>query len=214
MIGTYTLLDTYKKCPHQAYRRYFTKDFPFKPTKASEWGNKVHEAMDRRCSARQPLPLDMQQWESFARPFDAHKVATEQKLAMDVNGHAVDYWDKNCWFRGKADLVIFDRERAYIGDWKTGNSRYEDPFELATNAMLLKANHPQLTQVGGCYLWLKDMRVGQYYDVSDFNATWRTVHDLMTEMAGKKRPEDWEKTKSPLCGYCPVADCEHWHEAR
>ena len=216
LVGTYTNLNTYRNCPERMRRTYITKDLgAFVKTPEMEWGDKVHEAFERRIGAKKPLPIEMQQWESFCLPFDSHQVLCEQKIAIDRHGRLVDYWDKvNCWFRGQADIALVNGTKGYIADLKTGNSRYEDPFELRTNAMLLKARFPQLTSIKGSYLWLKDNRVGQPHDLSNTEVTFHEVGTLMAQVQLDYDSGQWEKQKSGLCGYCPVTDCEHYYVAR
>jgi hypothetical protein len=214
-VGSFTSLNVYRNCPEQMHRRYIKKDLGvFVKTPEMEWGDKVHEAFEKRIGAKKPLPVEMQQWEGFAVPFDAHEVLCEQKLGITSEGKPCDYWGDNVWFRGKADAVIVKGTSAYMADWKTGKSTYEDPFELATGALLLKAHYPQLIKVTGSYVWLKENRLGQPYDLSDFRETWREICQLMGEIEADKASGKWEKRKSGLCGWCNVTDCENHYVAR
>lgn len=210
LIGTYTLLSAYRNCPHQMMRRYIARDQPYVESPEMKWGNDVHTALERRVGARQPLPDGMRQWETFAAPFDGLIPAVEQKLAVTATGHPTGFWDADTWFRGKLDVVLLQGTTAYLADWKTGGSRYEDPFELETGAMLLHAKNPGLKKIVGNYVWLKDNRLGQLYDLSNTAATWREVARLMGEIEQRKQTGQFEKRKTGLCGWCSVNDCEHW----
>jgi hypothetical protein len=212
-VGTYTNLNGYKNCPHQFYRRYVIKDQKYVETPEMKWGNDVHSAFERRVGQGKVLPDNMRQWEHFAAPFDSKPAVVEQKLGISANGHAVGYWDGSVWFRGKADLAIVKDEVAYINDWKTGKSSYEDPFELATNAVLIHAKHPHLKKIVGSYTWLKENRVSHMYDLSDTRSTWNEICRLMAEIIKKRETGEFEKKQSGLCGYCSVGDCEHWYVA-
>lgn len=216
LIGTYTMLNTYKNCPHQAARRYVVKDQPYVETPEMKWGNDVHSAFELRVGAKKPLPVSMQQWEQFCVPFDHLQVTTEQKLGIDQTGKTCGFFDNNVWFRGKVDLTIVNGTSAYIGDWKTGGSKYEDAFELATGALLLWAKFPDLKKIVGNYIWLKENRVGRMHDLSDFAATALEMKYLMGKIEQRRAiwrqngdVDTFEKRKSGLCGYCSVADCEH-----
>ena len=210
LVGTFTMLSTYKNCEHQAFRRYIKKDQKYVETPEMKWGNEVHAAFEYRVGSGKPLPENMKDWEVFAKPFDGHKVMCEQKLGVSSQGHAVGFWDGSVWFRGKADATIVHGDTAYIGDWKTGKSAYEDPFELATNAVLLHAKFPHLKKIVGSYVWLKEGRVSQVYDLSDTRSTWAEICRLMGEILAKRDTGEFEKKRSGLCGYCSVSDCEHW----
>ena len=209
-VGTFSILSAYKNCPHQMSRRYVVRDQPYVETPEMKWGNEVHSAFEYRVGSQKPLPEAMLQWEHFAKPFDGLMPLVEQKLGINAEGRAVGFWDGSVWFRGKADLAIIKGETAYINDWKTGKSSYEDPFELETNAVLIHAKHPHLKKIVGSYTWLKEGRVSQMYDLSDTRCTWTEMCRLMGEILERKKTGEFEKTKSGLCGWCSVEDCEHW----
>lgn len=209
-IGTFTNLNTFRgTCEHQFYRRYIKKDQPYVESPAMEFGNEVHTAFEHRLASRKPLPEQFRQWEHFAAPFDKYQVMVEQKLGMTDRARVTGYWDNDCWFRGKADTTVINGATAYIADWKTGKSNYEDPFELATNALLLKIKYPELKKVVGSYAWLKENRMSQQYDLSDFKATFMEITRLMHLVAEKRKSGEWVKRKSGLCGFCSVSDCEN-----
>lgn len=210
-IGSYTILSTYKNCPHQMAHRYIWKTTKFIETKEMAWGDRVHEAFEYRVGGGKPLPLDMQDWEAFAKPFDGAGAVVEQKLGITAEGRPTGFFDSGVWFRGKADCAVIKDDTAYIADWKTGGSKYEDPFELATNAVLLHAKNPQLRRIMGSYVWLKEGRMSQPYDLSDTAATWNEMCKLMAEIMERKRSNEFEKKPSGLCkGWCSVETCEHW----
>lgn len=215
LIHTYTNLHTYADiCPHQYYRRYITKDFPFVGSPQSEWGNKVHEAFELRIGGGKQLPLEMQQWEQFAKPFEGRDAKCEMKVAITAKAQPCDYWDnKTVWLRGKLDTTLLNGQAAFIADWKTGNSKYEDPYELAIGAMMLKVRYPDLKLVKGAYVWLKENRQGQVYDLSDFKATWVRTNNIVKSIEDDRAKRVFEKRRSGLCGFCPVEDCENHYVA-
>jgi hypothetical protein len=211
LVYSYTLLNNYANvCPHQTYRRYVKKDQPFVETEAMKWGNAVHTALEYRLGGK-PLPPDMQQWEPIVAAFDGRGATAEQKLGMTRGCAPCDFFENLVFFRGKIDVTIINGTTALIADYKTGSSTYESSFELETNALLLHAKHPHLARIVGFYIWLKEGRVGQQYDLSDTNGTWAKVSRLVAQFEADTA---WEKRKSGLCGYCSVEDCENHFVAR
>lgn len=209
LIGTFTMLNCYASiCEFQAYRRYVAKDIKFVPTVASEFGNKVHEAFQYRISGGKPLPPDMQQWESLAAPFDGRGARTELQMGLTAEGRATGFFDRDVKYRVKVDCVILADTFGYMIDWKTGSSRFEDAYELEIGAMHLKAKYPQLTRVIGQYAWLKENRLGQPHDLSNFSATWQKTSGLLARMERAREQNDWPKRQGPLCAHCDVRDCE------
>ncbi len=210
LVYSYSLLNNYANvCPHQTWRRYVKKDQPFKGSDASRWGDKVHEAMEYRLGGK-PLPPEMQQWEPIMAAFDGRGARAEQKLGITRGCKPCGFFDDAVWFRGKIDVTLIQGDTAVIADHKTGNPNFEDPFELETNALLLHAHHPYLKHIKGFYIWLKESRVGQAYDL-DTNGAWHKVCELTDRFEADK---EFEKRKSGLCGYCSVDDCEHHYVAR
>ena len=74
---------------------------------------------------------------------------------------------------------------------------------------MLKAKYPQIQTVKGHYTWLKENRVGQLYDLSDFHATWIEINRIIDKIEADRQSGEFEKRKSGLCGWCDVKDCEH-----
>jgi len=214
LVYTFTILNQYRNCPHALYRRYLKKDIPYTQSPEAKWGDDVHVAFEHRVGSSQPLPTTMQQWESFARPYDGRGALTELKLGMTKEGRSTGFWDSDCWFRGKVDLSIFSDEKAFINDWKSGSGKYEDPFELEVGALLLKAKYSELKLVKGCYTFLKDNRVGQLYNLSRFRDTWNEINRIVGRIETDRLSGEFEKRKSGLCGYCDVKDCENWYVAK
>ncbi len=208
LVGSYSLLNQYLNCPHATFHKYIAKTYPYVQSEAAKEGDAIHLAMENRLRIKQPLPPKYAQWEPFAAPFDRRAVRVEQKLAIDKKGEQCGYWDKDVWFRGRIDVAVEDLGRVYIVDWKSGSSKYEDPFELEIGAVLFQANFLTNTAKGQ-YAWLAENRLGVLYDLSDTNKTFAKMKHLMEEIE-RDRARDWfEKRKSGLCGWCDCSHCEN-----
>ena len=209
-VFTFTNLNTYDDtCAWQFFRVYIKRDIPYVATPEMDWGNKVHDAFERRLGGNVPLPADMRQWEPFAAPFDGYKPKVEAKLGITREGRPTGFFDNDVFGRVKVDAAVIQGPVAAMADWKTGNSKYEKPFELEIGAMFLKAHNPNITVVRGRYIWLKNNRAGQEYDLSNFNSTWARVNNIVERIQDDMASGEWEKKKSPLCGWCRVFDCEN-----
>lgn len=214
-IGTYSFYNQLRNCPHQAFHRYIARTIPFVSTPEIEWGNKVHAAMENRIKYAVPLPEDMQAAEATAALFHDYSkhltVRVEWELAITAKGEPCAYKADNVWFRGKLDCVTLPKDLSFgwMVDWKTGNVR-EDPFELETNALLLKANHENLGDIKGEYFWMKTGTNGLRYTFNNHGETYQTLVNLRTEAETYLRAGEWPKRKSPLCNWCAVKSCEHY----
>jgi hypothetical protein len=130
-------------------------------------------------------------------------------LGLTKEGTPCDFFDKNVFFRIKLDAPIVAGEHALLLDWKTGSSKYESPFELELGGMALHALYPQLRNIKGRYVWLRESRLGKEHDCSNTLQTWNSVNARMRNVESAIERNDFPKTPGPLCGWCPVKDCEH-----
>ena len=211
----FTSLNTYDDvCGYQFFRTYIKRDIPYVATKEMDFGKKVHTAMELRVGGGKPLPVEFIQWEPFAAPFDGLGAKTELKLNINRKGQPTGQWDDDVYGRGTVDVAVIGGNKAAITDWKSGGSKYEKPFELHIHAMLLKAANPHITEVRGNFVWLKENRAGQVYDLSDFRGTWIRIRDIVEKIEADMAANSFFKRKNPLCGYCRVTDCEHQFDAK
>lgn len=212
-VGTYTFYNNFENCPYKAYRVYVVKDIPRVETPEMKWGNDVHSGLEHRIKDGAPLPEKMVMCEPVAAQLAAlqHEYGglVEGKLAIDAHGWPVGFWDDHVWFRGKLDCAVFSAQlAAWIVDWKTGKPR-EEPFELETGALLLKAHNPKLEVIVGEYFWLQTGKQGMRYTLTNFAQTYGKLQTLRNEMEGYAASGVWPKRKNPLCGWCDVLDCEY-----
>lgn len=221
-VGTYSFYNAFENCPHKAYHVYVAKSVPYVETPEMKWGNDVHSAMEARIKHGSPLPETMTSAEPVASQFHTMSktvtVQVEQKLAVTAGGLPCDFWDDKVWFRGKLDCTVMALKlstSAWLVDWKTGNVR-EEPFELETNALLLKVNHPTLETIHGEYFWMKTGQNGLRYTLNSHGQTFARLQALRSEAEGyfasgasaADAGRAWPKRKNPLCGWCPVTSCE------
>ena len=211
MILSYTLVNDFENCPRKAYHVRVAKDVKQEPTPEMARGIAVHEAFEKRLKDDKPLPPDLGQFEPFALTLRNLKVKPEYMLGMTENGHGCDFFAKDVWFRGKADVAVraADRTSAWLLDWKTGKVR-EDPFELECQAMLLWANHPELAHIEANYYWLREARIGERHNLTPTRVqTTIRIGRLANEMRECQEKNHWPARPNPLCGWCPVWQCEH-----
>lgn len=213
LVYSFTMLNTADNCLYKAFRQYVKKDIPYVESPEMKWGNEVHTAMEYRLGGK-PLPHNMIHWEPLVSVYADRKALGEMKVGVTRVGGPTGFFDKDVFLRGKIDVTLVKTQAAFIADWKTGNSKYESPFELEIQALMLRAARPTLQKIMGHYVWLKEDRIGQPYDLSDVSATWARVNNKVEVIEDCMATGEWPKNKNPLCGYCPVKDCENWYEAK
>ena len=203
LVFSYTLLKTADTCLYKCYRQYIKRDLPFDKTPEIDWGNKVHEAMEYRLGGK-PLPVEMLHWEPIVAVYAERKAKPEKKTGITKDCKPTGFFDKDAWLRCKIDVTMLVGSAVFLADFKTGGSRYEDPFELEIQALTLKAAIPQIEKIAGHFAWLKENRIGETHDLSDFNATWAKINNKVEVIEDCQASGEWPQTKNPLCGWCGV----------
>lgn len=209
LIWSYSLLHCFRDiCAHQGQARYIDKSIKFVETPEIQHGNRGHSALELRVGGGKPLPLEFEHCEKFARPFDGRGAKTEDWYYIGTDGKACDRFANNKFGHGKLDLLLIQDDTAFLNDWKFGNSKYEDPFELEIGALLVHAKYPRLKKIMGTYTWIKDDRVSKVYDLSDTAKTWKEVCSIMQTILNYRKIDEFPKRRSGLCNWCQRWDCD------
>jgi hypothetical protein len=160
----------------------------------------------------EPLPDTFQHYEHLYAFPPGYKVQSELKLGMTGQGVPCDFFAENVYARGVLDLVLRPKRRddmAILIDHKTGKVR-EDPAELELHAALLQMHYHKLRAIKGWYNWLSTGQMGSVHDLSD---TQRALQRLAytqrcIENAFGLGSDAFPPKQGPLCGWCPVKQCE------
>jgi hypothetical protein len=207
-VLSHTFLNDWDNCPRKAARKYIIKDLPRgEQTEQMKWGDEVHKAFELRIKHGTGFPAGMERFEPIAAPLVAAGAQAEKMLGIDSHGRSCDFFAKNVWLRGKVDATVRKDERAAIFDWKTGKRR-EDPSELHIHALLLRAWDSSIVKVTASYVWLQEDKVGKPYDVSNVMKTMEDICHTADQVERAIETEHFPPRQNPLCGWCPVFDCE------
>lgn len=115
---TYSRLDTFTTCGRKFYHTHVLKDVVEPPTVHTEWGTRVHSALEDAVRDGTPLPEGMTQWQKLADKFREAKgdKFLEYRFAIDRNLQPCDW--KQAWSRGIADGVAINGDKALTWDYK------------------------------------------------------------------------------------------------
>lgn len=199
----YTKLKAFETCPRQAYARYISKTYPFVETTAQKDGKDIHKLFEDRIKHELPFPNDFTWCEQYVPTISGPDSILESELSLGITreNEPCDFWDNNCFFRGKIDCLNIERDVAFIIDWKNGKP-YEDPDELNLHSVLVKAYYPAIKHWRGLYVWLRERRVGETHILSPG----RTYSRLL-ERVDNLQVED-KPNKNPFCkAYCELMNC-------
>jgi hypothetical protein len=205
---TYSGLDTYETCPKKYYHLKVVRDTVDPPSVHTEWGKRVHEALENRIKNGFDLPEGMKQWEFIAGKISRlkGKKITEMEMAIDQE-YLPAPW-KSAWSRGIADLVVVNGTKAAVLDYKTG--KYSPSNQLKLYAAYVFAHFPEVTECETVFVWLKVKKLTREVvyrsDLDDIKALFSAKVDRLVSSFER---ESWPAKPSGLCAeYCPVKTCE------
>jgi hypothetical protein len=204
---SFSLLSDFANCRWKVFRKYVSKDLPKEPQSPElAEGIRMHSLLERAIKSRTLVELAAP-LHPVVQPMTQNGATAEHMLGMTEDRQPAKFFGSP-WGRGKIDVLILKPPVAVIFDWKTGKVR-EDPRELACHALLIKANFPAVEKITGAYVWLKENRLGTPYDLSNTDRVYHGTRATVAEMEECQASGVWEKKPNPLCGWCPVKDCEH-----
>lgn len=212
---SFSSLTKYETCPRQYYVVKVLKAVVEPPTVHTEWGVKVHEALEYRVRDKTPLPKDLQQFEHVAAQFDDKRgrVFTELEMALTRNLTPTEWAATDCWYRGIIDVGVDYGKRAVLMDYKTGKVKSDhDQMNLFAAAYAMLAPEVQEFRTG--YIWLAHDKLTRK-DISreEVPAIWNDFRGRVNRLQASYDKDKWLPKPSGLCrGWCPVGreHCEFW----
>jgi len=206
--ASYSFINDFANCAKKAFHRYVARDAVKVETPELKRGRDVHKAFEYRLTGD---PRHLHGWtaamEAMAAPLARLNARAEVQLACDALLKPAPYFE-DPWLRGRADALVARDDSALLIDWKTGKVR-EDPRELFVQAILVKANYPEIRRITGAYGWLVEGRIGEVYDLSNTDRALAGTRATLAEAQTCAEQNNWPMQPNPLCSYCDAPACPH-----
>lgn len=210
---SHTSLSTYQTCPKQYHAKYITKEVKFQQTEATIYGNRMHEAMEHRLRNKTPLPEEFASLEGVAATVEHMKgnLMVEMELAITRDLTPTQFFAKDVWLRGKADVMVFDTETGAlrIFDWKTGKPKKEmQQLKIMALAAFYSLKYVKKIRVAFVYTKTGDV------DAQDFTAEQipEIVAEVQQETNRLEKAHDnnlFPPQPNGLCkNWCQVTSCQ------
>ena len=215
---SHSSLKDYEGCPRRYHEVKVLKNYPFTDTEATIYGKELHEAAELYIKDGTQLPP---QFSFLQETLDALKAKPGRKLCEHKMGVTKDlkpcgFMDKEVWVRGIADLLIIDDENltARVVDYKSGNNKYPDREQLKLMALMVFAHFPHIRRVSGALLFVVKNDIAKAsYMVGEAEEYWWDYRERVARIEQAHETGVWNPKPTPLCGWCPVKDCEY-HKPR
>ena len=145
---SYSSVNTFKQCPKKYYHLKVAKDVKDRGNAATAYGSRVHSAAEKYIRDGKPLEREYKFLQGTLDAFnsiegDKH---CEIRLGVSKDGGAfkpAKFFGGDVWYRGIADLLIINEDKAYLIDYKTSKTaNYADTKQLDLLAGAVFINYP------------------------------------------------------------------------
>lgn len=217
---SYSSITLFEQCPKKYYHLRVAKDIVEPESEAMNYGKDLHLAAEEHIRDGKPLPEKY----AFIQPMlDKLKAIPgeklcENKLAVKLtkDGRLVpcDFFDKDTYWRGIADLIILDRDKqeARVIDYKTGKSaKYADTKQLKLLAGAVFTHYPEVKIIkAGLLFVVSEEFIKEEYDTHFRLAYFEQFRPLVTQLEDCHNNGVWNPKRNFSCkAWCPVLDCAH-----
>jgi len=208
-------LKQYVNCPKQYHEVKVLQNFQTQVSKQMQYGTDVHKALEDYTRDEVELPANYKRFQALVdtlMEIPGEKYF-EYKMALTEGKSPCDFYSKDYWVRGIADLLIVDGDTAFIVDYKTGSNRYPDPKQLKLMALMTFAIFPGVTTVNGGLLFVvHNSFVPETYNRKDTDSYWHAFLPDIQRLQMSFDTGNWSPNPTKLCGWCPVKTCNFYSE--
>lgn len=214
---SYSKLKNFETCPKRSWHCDHAKDVKEEESEQLQYGNMLHKALAGAISGESPLPkhfANLQPWVEKVTSGSYDKVLVEQQLAITKDFGATEWFGRDAWYRGIADVVKIVGPVAAVLDWKTGKIQ-EDGVQLALMAACVFAHHPEIQKIRTEFVWLKEDGATTRADFSraDMPSVWSGVLPRVAMLEDAVKNVNFPPKPGFLCRrWCPVQQCPHHGE--
>ena len=167
------------------------------------------DELERVADFRVPVHEFMDKFTRYKERHDiSNDIWIEKKLAVDIEGKPVKFFDSRAFFRGIVDLAMFPRKQKHIIilDHKTGKHRALRYHHNQFNSYLIltKAAVPDLVQSSTGIHWAKSATVELNktpYDVQDIQPYFEQLISWLNDCT-QSTVNFGETKRGPLCPWC------------
>jgi PD-(D/E)XK nuclease superfamily len=210
---SHSSLKDFEGCQRRYHEVKVLKKYPFQETEATRYGNQVHESLELYVRDGKPLPPEHSQFKDVADALlkkPGRKLA-EQQMALNADLKVVDWFAKDVWVRGIADLLILDDENltAWVVDYKTGNDKYPDRDQLVLMSIMVFEHYPHIRKVNSALMFIvKNSMVKMQMTRDQKDQAWWKYRERTARIEQCYETDVWNPNQTPLCKWCQVTGCE------
>jgi CRISPR/Cas system-associated exonuclease Cas4 (RecB family) len=222
---SYSSITLFDQCPKKYYHLRISKDIKEPESEQMVYGKELHLAAEEYIRDDKAIPPQFM----YIKPMlDKLKAVPGEKLCEYKLGIKVieggklapcDFFDKQVWYRGIADLIILDKEKqeARVIDYKTGKSaQYADTKQLKLLAAAVFLHFPEIKTIkAGLLFVVANDFIRENYEAMFKLAYFEQIKPTVQQLESAIESNVWNPKRNFTCkGWCPVKECPHWEPKR
>jgi CRISPR/Cas system-associated exonuclease Cas4 (RecB family) len=212
---SFSALKEYVNCPRQYQELKVLKRYEKKTTEQMLYGTVVHKVCEDYVAENKPLEKNYQRFKPVLDSLIAIPGTKypEYEMALTPEKQPCEFTDAGRWVRGIVDLLIVDKDQAFIVDYKTGSNRYPDPKQLKLMALMTFAHFPEVNKIkAGLLFVMHESFMDEEYTRDQIPKLWKYFESDLERLNYSYENDVWNPNPTPLCGWCPVKSCEFHKE--
>lgn len=213
---SYSKVNTFKQCPKKYYHLYVKQDVKDRGSPATVYGNKVHKAAEKYIKDGEPLEKE---YAFLRKTLDAfNRIEGEKHCEIRLGVAKEDdefkptkFMAPDVWYRGIADLLIVNGDKAFLVDYKTSKTaNYADTKQLDLLAGAVFINFPEVKKIKSALSFvICDGFVAKEHTADMYKSYINVFDEALERIEVAGNEGVWNPVDGPLCGFCPVISCEH-----
>ncbi len=215
---SYSSIKTFDQCPKKYHHLRILKDFKDEDSTATIYGKELHKAAEDFIALGTPIPPRfsfISETLAALKKIEGEKHC-EIKLGIakrDGKFAPCDFFAKDVWWRGIADLLIINEEKqtAYLVDYKTSkNAKYADTKQLDLLAGAVFTHYPKIMEIKSALLFVvSNEMVKKKHEFMMQTSYLNSMQPELSRLEAAIKTNVWNPVSSPLCKFCPVSSCAH-----
>jgi hypothetical protein len=215
---SYSSIKTFDQCPKKYYHLRVLKDFKDEDSTATIYGKELHKAAEDYMASGTPIPPRYAFIQDALEALSKIEGEKHCEIKLGVakrDGKFVpcDFFAKDVWWRGIADLLIVNEEKrtAYLVDYKTSkNAKYADTKQLDLLAGAVFTHFPKVVEIKSALLFVVSNEiVKKEHEYIMKSSYMNSMEPELARLEAAIKNNVWNPNAGPLCKFCPVTECAH-----
>jgi hypothetical protein len=213
---SYSSLKTFDQCPKKYYHLRIVKDVKDEGSPATSYGQELHKAAEDYIKVGSTIPPKFSFLAPTLQALDNIEGAKHCEIKLGVRKTETGYepcefFAKDVWWRGIADLFIDQGDTAYLVDYKTNkNAKYADTKQLDLLAGALFLHFPKVNRIKSGLLFVVSNEFIRKEHDRELAYSYLSVFEKeLDRLEAAQSSNVWNAVTGPLCKFCPVHTCEH-----